>query len=305
MDNSSPHKSNPSSRRLALIAALAVFLGGASYGLVGPIVKIATAQGAQWNQMAAAQSFGGLIIFAVAFGISLLAGRRWQRVGSRDMAMLLLLGATTGVTSVSYNICLAHASASLAVTLLFQYVWMGIAIQAVASRKPPVAREVVAAIVVLAGTVGASGMLDGPFSLDLPGLLAGLGSALGYAIFLRLSSKAGRDLPAMQRGLITCLGSSIVGVAVCPTFFLGGTDLAFIMPYSLAMGFFALFLPVPLIGFGSRRVSGGTCNILASSELPSAFIASATLLGEPMGPARVIGAAVILVGIAITQVRRG
>ena len=303
MDNAPSHKPRLGDRRLAPIAALAVFLGGASYGLVGPIVKTATAQGAQWYQMSTAQSFGGLFIFSIAFGISLLAGARWQRVSPRDMAMLLLLGATTGVTSFCYNICLAHASASLAVTLLFQYVWMGIAIQAVASKKPPVAREVVAAAVVLAGTVGASGMLDGPFSLDLPGLLAGLGSALGYAVFLRLSARAGRGMPAMQRGLLTCVGSCIVGLAVCPTYFFGGADLALITPYSLALGFFALFLPVPLIGFGSRHVSGGTCNILASSELPSAFVASAVWLGEPMGPVRVIGAATILAGIALTQVR--
>lgn len=294
---------NPST--LALVGALAVFLGGASYGVVGPVIKLASQSGFSFQQIMAAQSFGGLFIFAIVFGVSVLFGTRWQHMSKRDFAMLLLLGASTGCTNLCYNICLSHVSAALGVTLLFQYVWMGIVIQIIISRKPPVVMEIIAAIVVLGGTVGACGLLDGTMDFNLPGLIFGLGSALGYSLFLLISAHAGNDVPAMQRGLITCVGSCLVATLVCPTYLIGGVDLAAIAPYSLVMGCFALFLPVPLIGFGAKYISGGACNILASSELPSAFLIAFLLLGEPMGVPRVAGMVVILVGIALTQVRIG
>ena len=290
--------------RVAALAALAVFLGGASYGFMAPLIKIAGAQGFVWTQIMPAQSYGGLCLFGIAFLVSRLAGKRWQHVGARDWVRLLALGASTGLTSLSYNFCLTHVSASMGVTLLFQYVWMGIAIQAFMAKRPPIAMEVIAAGVVLVGTVGASGVLDGDLTLNLPGLLTGLGAALGYSVFLLISPRAGVGMPMMQRGLITCMGSWLVSLFVCPTWLFGAVDLTVLGPYSLVMGFFALFLPVPLIGFGSRHISSGACNILASSELPSSFLIAYLLLGEPMGVTRIIGMVIILGGIALTQIKR-
>lgn len=151
--------------------------------------------------------------------------------------------------------------------------------------------------------LGASGVLDGTLTLNLPGLLTGLGAALGYSVFLLISPRAGVDVPMMQRGLITCMGSCLVAIFVCPTWLFGAVDLGVLGPYALVMGFFALFLPVPLIGFGSRHISGGACNILASSELPSSFLIAYLLLGEPMGITRIAGMVIILLGIALTQVK--
>ena len=289
--------------QLALWGALAVFLGGASYGFMAPLIKIVGSKGFAWTQIMPAQSYGGLVLFAVAFGVSLLRGGRWKHVDARDWVRMLALGASTGLTNLSYNFCLTNVSASMGVTLLFQYVWMGIAIQAFMAKKPPVAMEALAAIIVLVGTVGASGVLDGTLTLNLPGLLTGLGAALGYSVFLLISPRAGVDVPMMQRGLITCMGSCLVAIFVCPTWLFGAVDLGVLGPYALVMGFFALFLPVPLIGFGSRHISGGACNILASSELPSSFLIAYLLLGEPMGITRIAGMVIILLGIALTQVK--
>ena len=95
---------------------------------------------------------------------------------------------------------------------------MGIVVQLVVMRRRPRAAEAAAAAVILGGTLMASGMFsESVGALDPVGIACGLLSAVSCTFFMFFSSRVGRGMPSVQRGLVVCLGACALGFALCPT----------------------------------------------------------------------------------------
>ena len=237
-----------------------VFLGGASYGVMAATIKCALAEGFSWTQTAASQAFFGALLFAVALAALTVLGKRPVPLSPKRVLSLLGLGLATCTTCVLYNFALTMLPVSVAITLLFQFTWIGIVFQVVATRRKPRLAEIVAAAVIL-----------------------------------------GCDLPPIERGLVVCLGACILGFAVCPDYFSSGALQAGIWKYGLILGVFGLFVPVVLFGIGTPHLSAGLSTIMASSELPCGIAISVLVLSEPVDALQTAGIAVIMLGVAVSQ----
>ena len=262
-----------------------VFAGGASYGIMATTVKFALADGFQWTQVAASQPLFGTLLFAVALAVLALAGKRPVHLSPRGVLRLLGLGLTTCTTCVLYNFALTRLSVAVAITLLFQFTWIGVVIQIVVTRRRPSTAELAAAAIILGGTLLASGLF----------------SAVSTALFMFLSGRIGVDLPPIQRGLFVCLGACILGFAVCPGYFASGALQAGIWKYGLVLGAFGLLIPVVLFGIGTPHLPTGLSTIMASSELPCGILISVFVLGEPVSTLQAVGVVVILAGVVVSQ----
>ena len=279
-----------------------VFAGGASYGVMAATVKLAYAHGFTWSQSVASQAFFGALLFAAAFLVQAIAGRRPARLPLRRVPALLGLGLTTCTTCVLYNIALTMLPVSAAITLLFQFTWIGIVIQVVVTRRRPHLAELAAAVVILGGTLLASGLFaDAVGPLDPLGIACGLLSAVSCASFMFLSGRVGCDLQPVQRGLVVCLGACILGFAVCPDYFASGALAAGIWKYGLVLGMFGLLVPVVLFGIGTPHLPPGLSTIMASSELPCGIAVSMLAIGEPLALSQALGIAIILCGVVVSQ----
>lgn len=279
-----------------------VFAGGASYGVMAATVKLAYAHGFTWSQSVASQALFGALIFAVVLAIQALAGHRPTRLPLRRVPALLGLGIATCTTCVLYNIALTKLPVSAAITLLFQFTWIGIVIQVVVTRRRPHPAELAAAVIILGGTLLASGLLsDAVGTLDPVGIACGLLSAASCATFMFLSGRIGCDLQPVQRGLAVCLGACILGFAVCPDYFVSGVLEAGIWKYGLILGAFGLFIPVVLFGIGTPHLPPGLSTIMASSELPCGIAVSMLVTAEPLAASQALGIVVILCGVAVSQ----
>ena len=117
--------------------ALAVFLGGASYGAMGTVAKSAFAAGFAWPQTVMSQALFGTLLFGLAFAIEALRNRKAAPMDARKLLRLAGTGMVTATTGVLYSIALSRLPVAVAITLLFQFTWIGIVIQVVATRKPP------------------------------------------------------------------------------------------------------------------------------------------------------------------------
>ena len=286
---------------LALKSALAVFIGGASYGIVAPATKLAFAHGFTWQQTTAGQSTFGAIIFGIVLLVQMLRGTKLAHVDGKTLVKLLGTGATTCCTCIFYSISLSYLPVAAAITLLFQFTWIGIVIQMIVTRRPPNAAEVAAALIVMAGTVLASGMFSHEIANMNPvGIACGLISALSCALFMFFSGKVANDMPPIQRGLIICVGSAVLANIVCPSFLPTG-KLIPIAPYSLLQGFFSLFLPVILFGIGAANLPTGVSTILASAELPCSILLTYLILGEGADTLQIAGVVAILLGVVVSQ----
>lgn len=111
-----------------------VFLGGASYGVMAATVKSAFVEGFSWTQTAASQAFFGALLFSVALVALAVFGKRPVPLSPKRILALLGLGLTTCTTCVLYNFSLTMLPVSVAITMLFQFTWIGTIFQVIAMR---------------------------------------------------------------------------------------------------------------------------------------------------------------------------
>ena len=279
-----------------------VFLAGASYGAQATTVKITYAAGFTWTQVVASQALFAALLFAVALLVQRARGKRLVPLSLKQTIALLALGLNTCIGTVLYNYALTLLPVSVAITLLFQFTWIGIVFQVVATRRKARLAEIVAAAVILGGTLLASGLFsDTVGHLDPLGILCALLSAVSCATFMFLSARVSCDLPPIERGLVVGRGACILGFAVCPDYFSSGALQAGIWKYGLILGVFGLFVPVVLFGIGTPHLSAGLSTIMASSELPCGIAISVLVLSEPVDALQTAGIAVIMLGVAVSQ----
>ena len=285
-------------------AALQVFLGGASYGAMATTYKLSYAAGFTTWQVVAAQAWFGCALFAVAVLVSLARGKRWTRLPWKRAAKLLGLGLITSVTTILYTYAMSLLPVPVALTLLFQFTWIGLVIQVIWTRRPPTVPQVVAALVIVVGTVFASGVYEtGIAGYDPVGLVCGFCSAISCALFVALSGKVDAGCSTEQRGFTVCLGTVVASLVVCPDFVVSGVLLEGIAPFGLVMGTFGLLLPVLLFGLGTPHLPSGTATILTSAELPAGLLVAMVVLGTPIGAVEWLGVAAILAGVCIAQIQ--
>ena len=108
-----------------MIAALQVFAGGACYGAMATTYKLAYAAGFTSAQVVASQAWFGCLFFVLATAVKLTRGGRLVRLAGTQVLKLMGLGALTCTTSILYCYAMSVLPAPVALTLLFQFTWMG------------------------------------------------------------------------------------------------------------------------------------------------------------------------------------
>ena len=291
----------PAASRRA-IASAQVFLAGTCYGAMATTYKLTYAAGFTSNQVVAGQAWMALLFFAVLMAASVARGKRPQRLRTSQVLKLMGLGALTCTTSILYCYAMSVLPAPVALTLLFQFTWIGLVIQVITTRRAPHACELAAAVIILVGTVFASGLYHAELSsLNPGGIACALGAAVSCALFVTLSGKVQVPCSSAQRGFVVMMGAAALSLVVCPDFFASGVLLQGFAPYAAVAAFFSLFCPVILFGLGAPHLSPGLSTIMASAELPMGLLISMVVLGVPLGIAEWAGVAAILAGVVIAQ----
>lgn len=284
-------------RKTLVIAAALVFVAGASYGFIVPIVKIASAQGVR-----VLDTLPSLYLLAFAASAIYTLVRRVPLESPKQLLKFASLGIFTAGCSLCYYHSLTLLPSAVSLTLLFQFVWVGVIIETVVDRRLPSRSTIIAVVIVLVGTVFAAGVLDASFaSLDPLGLVLGLGSALFYALFLFTSGRVGVQSPVALRTTMLCLGGFITTLVFNPGYFASSFLLAETWPYATVLAALGVLVPVSLIAYASPKLSTGVTNIMASSELPAGIICAWAILGETPSVLTLIGVAIVLAGIVYNQ----
>lgn len=284
----------------SIVYALLVFCAGAGYGIVTPLMKGAYAAGYTWQQVSVAQGFFGMLIFGAAT-LYFLARRTPMGLDAREVGRMLALGVSNCAMVLLYALTLSMLSAAMTLTLLFQFVWMGLVVQLVGERRGPRATEAIAVAAVLLGTVLASGVLGGDAGLNLPGVACGIATAAVYTLFLHFSGKVGVNSHWSARGFFVCVGITVPALAFCPDFFTSGVLLGDLSLFGLGIGFVGQFIPVLLLGIAGPHLATGIVTVMAASELPIGIIITAVALGEPVDAFTALGVIAVLAGIVTMQ----
>jgi drug/metabolite transporter (DMT)-like permease len=278
--------------------ALMVFLAGASYGLIVPLVRYASLSGLSVPDFLPSQYLLGLVMIAPVVFL-----RCPCKVTGRELVKLASLGLLAAGTSLCYYTALTLLPSTVALTLLFQFVWVGVFIECMVARRLPARTTVIAIAIVFVGTLLAAGVFEESFAqLDPLGLVCGFGSAVFYALFLFFSGRVGTHHPVPLRTAMLCVGGFIATAAVHPAYFTTALTEPATWLFSLGLAVLGIVIPVSFIAFASPHLNAGTVNVMASSELPLGIIAAWLVLGDQPTALSLLGVGVVLGGIVFNQV---
>ena len=296
--------------RAATAGAVArVVLAGACWAFAAVLAKYAFDRGVAPVRLAEAR-----VAIAVAALAPVLAWRRpgLLRPPPGTWPALAAFGASVAAVNLTYYIAIDHLPVGVALALQYPGPAMLLAATAWLLRgngggngsTEPGRLAWGAAGLTLAGAVLVSRALEGLGGLDLPGLAAGLASAVLFAAYLLSAELAGR------RGAepaTTLLWGFLVAVAIWavivpwwswPVGVLADPGVAAAV---LGVGLVGTLLPFALAVGAVRVVSAATAGIAATSEPVFAVAFAWVLLGQRLNPAQLAGAALVVAGVVLAQ----
>ncbi|RKQ84124.1 DMT family transporter [Brockia lithotrophica] len=283
-----------------LRGAFAVVLAASLYGALSPLVRLSYEGGATFADVTLAQ-LGVGALFLWVFG-----PRRypWQVPGGiRAVVPYVLLG-IVGVAGVTllYTSALRWIPASQGLILLFQYLWIGLLLDVAFGKARWDLRKLAAAASVLGGAAIALEVWNfRPESGQLMGVVLGLFSALGYAVFLFGLSRRGDFVDVWTRGRVLITTGFLTALPILLVFF---PEEVFATPLDVRNVTLLLFqgvagqvFPPLLMAYGAPRVGATLTTLLSATELPAGTLLAIVLVGEPVGTCGWVGVAMILLGV--------
>lgn len=306
-------------------------LGGSSYGLVSPIIKLSIDHGFDVEDVTDGQYLAAVVVLwairLLTWAFAPLRGgdtgdmsqsRRktsaatrvgwWDRRGWRDRRQLLLMaaiGACSAVTSFAYYKSLSVLPASLGIVLLFQFSWMVMGIDILVMRRLPSLEKWLGALCIFVGTVLAVGLVGQPVgSFPAWAVALGLLAALSYALTLYLSGFLSEEISPLTRSAITVTAATfVIFLLIPPRLLIDGALWHGLWFWAVLVSLFGQTLPMLLMLKAIPHTGGRMAGVLGSIELPVAVFASWLILGEHVAWLRWGGVLLILVGIVVSEVQ--
>ncbi|GLX70642.1 EamA family transporter [Paenibacillus glycanilyticus] len=295
---------------------VAVLAGAMSYGILSTIVVLAYGQGYTLGEVVGSQLLTGFILSWLLVLFTKFQQRRssrqprqaapvqnFQRITWKQAILLMAAGTPTVVTGLIYYESLRYIPASLAIILLFQFIWISVLIQSFISRKRPDKLTLITLLVVFGGTIIAAGFLEqGPSGVDIRGIVLGLLSAVSYSLFVLFSGKAVPNAhPAYRSAWMVTGGFIVLCLLFPPTFLFNGLFWSQLLVFGLLLGFFGAFIPPVLFAVGVPHIGGDMAGILGAAELPVAVLMSAIVLHEHVSGLQWFGVIIVLIGVALPE----
>ena len=169
---------------------IAVLIGAVSYGTLSTIAKLSYLKGFNAGNATVFQIVFG---FIVLFMISLFSGKKI--IGNLppkiELLKLAFGGSAIALTSLFYYSCVQYIPASIGIILLFQFIWIGFVLDRIFNGVKPSKTQLLTLLILLIGTVFASGVIGGTGGghLNFKGLVLGLLAALSYSSYIFINGK--------------------------------------------------------------------------------------------------------------------
>lgn len=279
--------------------ALLVFLGGCSYGVVSTFVKLAYGEGFTQGEITGSQYFlGAVMLWIVAIFVPKV------KLSGKQIVTLLISGFPMGLTGIFYNKSLTYVDASFAIILLLQFTWISFVLQYIFEKKAPGKKNTIATVVILLGSILASGVMASNGELSLTGIIWGLLSATSFASFIVVSGRSSIEIhPIYKSAMMTTGAALLILIVFPPMFLLNGALMDGLFKYSIVAGLCASLIPPLFFNIGMPKIGSGLGTILSASELPMAVFMSALVLNETVTGIQWMGVIIILCGIGYPNMR--
>lgn len=287
-----------------------VGLGATSYGMLATFVKLAyadtSASGLHYTpaEVITAQfTLGILVVGLLHFFQTRFSAVSPPKASAADIKKLMVVGTSTGLTSIFYYLAVKYIPVSIGIVLLMQTVWMGVVLETVLDKKRPSLTKVIAVIVVLMGTTLATKLLSTHATLDWRGICLGLLAAASFTTTMYAANKIALSISATQRSLFMLLGGAIVVLVFLLTTQHSPFNYDIFYKWGILIALFGTVIPPLLLNAGFPLTGIGLGSIVAALELPVSVTMAFVLLHETVVFSQWIGIALILLAIVLMNVK--
>jgi drug/metabolite transporter (DMT)-like permease len=288
------------STRSARSGVLAISAGAVFWGTTGSVVRYVHA--ATGLSAAAIGCYRLGIAAVVLIAVRPRAVLRGLRSASARPTLLLVSGAGLGAYQALYFLGVQLAGVSVATLVSVGLAPVITTLGAAIGRRR---RPAAGALVVLAGALAGLALIclprdgsGGPGGQVALGLLASVGSGVGYGLTVLVNRRAAAGIDALTMTVAT----SAVGVVVLVPLALRAGRLLTTEPRAVAglayIGVLCTALAYGLFYAGLRTTASEVAVVLTLFEPLTATVLAAWLLSEPLSWPMILGAALMLISIA-------
>lgn len=278
-----------------------VALGAMTTGMLPTMIKLGLSAGVSLSHLMLASVSISFVIFAI-----ILVSFRQYSISKTKRIRLFLVGLTMGLTAWTFTKTVECLPASVAVVLQFQFVWIGVLLDAVYRKQWPGKRRWLMIALILSATVLAAGVLSDfdHFYLTWGGVAFGLLCAICYSFFLFFNAHVVSDAHWSQRTfyiMVGCLASTLVLIIPNLELTISGETLGSAILYGGLMAVLGYAIPIVFFAIGIPRIGSGISSILCACELPMAVIVAMLILGEKIAWLQWVGVVIIFVSLFIRE----
>ena len=291
-------------RRAAILATASVVLAAFCWGLNAVFAKGAFEAGIPPARLAEAR-------VAVAL-MPLVAYLAWRR---RDLLIptasargpIILFGLGVVAVNWAYYTAIDRLPVGVAISLQYTAPVLVLIMTAAVARRSPGATIWIAALLTLVGAVLVSGAYNGLHVLDGLGIVAGIGSALSFAVYLLSAEAAGRrgahPATVLAAGLLvaTVAWGILLPWWSWPFDRLAETEIVLRL---LGVGLVGTLFPFLLAINAVRIISAAVAGVAATTEPVFASGLAWLLLSQALGVPQLIGGGLVVAGVVLAQLAR-
>ena len=238
------------------------------------------------------------------------------RLRRRDLGVAVALGVLYTGNSATYFAGLETVSASLSALIVYVYPALVAVISLMVGRPLQGRRAWGALALALVGVALAVGNIDQAVPPPLTGLLLIAASPVIYSVWIvlsaRLSGEARSGTGAESGGGADPLPAGVVMLsATAATYWLGALALGQpVLPSAIpsgawfglvGIGIVSTFVAVLAFYGGAHRIGAARASLVSTVEPIWTIVLAGLLFGEALGPLQLVGGALILTGVVLSQ----
>lgn len=285
--------------------SILVALGSASYGMLATFVKMAYKEGYSTAEVTLSQFAIGVIgilfisMFSKKPAADAIPASNWK-----SLLKLMVAGTAMGLTSTFYYLSVQYIPVSVGIVLLMQTVWMGVILEMILHKKRPGNRKIFSVLIIIAGTILATNLLQSTVILDWRGVGFGMLAALSYTITVYASNGIALHLPVVRRSLYLVLGGLIIIMLIFHSSLNMNFSFDIFWKWGIVLALFGTILPPLLFTMGMPLTGVGLGTIIAAVEIPVSVGMAHFILKEPVNLTQLGGIVLILAAVVLMNIEK-
>jgi drug/metabolite transporter (DMT)-like permease len=215
----------------------------------------------------------------------------------------MLVGTSTGLTSIFYYLAVQYIPVSIGIVLLMQTVWMGVVLEMFLEKKLPSRIKIVAVSIVLLGTALATNLFNDTIELDWIGIVLGLLAAASFTTTMYAANKIATSISSAQRSLYMLLGGGIIVLLFALLTQHTPFNYDIFYKWGILIALFGTVIPPILLNAGFPLTGIGLGSIVSTLELPVSVLMAFIILNETVNFWQWIGVLLIIIAVIVMNIR--